>query len=1076
MKSLKSNYSVRSSGLSTLRQLVLPVRPPALNQLVITNSQTSDAPKIGPEPHPSPKAIGCAWSFSACKAMLAVSLSLAFLGFSSTVRAQLTISDDFNSGGPDTANGWTAYEGSVNSDDGSHTREVQYTNDPAGSGLVYRLINHAPHNEAGIFTRGASIRNDATYTTSFFVASDVVRWDDTAMIGLAGTFLLAKAQTPGSLTTFGYLTGYLSGGPLAPQGLLGFIEFQSELQATYPDEFTGGFALTPKLDSSKGYRYVFHSGLPADLGGLLIAEMYDRYDLLEPIARGVARDDVNNASHPQGVSGIGNLNVGAKDTVDWTGTADTTFDNFYASANSNNFVGFIGVPQVVNLVPAVQTLFYTIPATNQITFTASTFNTNQINTNTLKLFLNSVDVSSQLSFTEVRDLIIGTHNTNFTVRFNGTLTSNTIYNGKIIVLDMSGKGTTNTWVFDTFRTNGTVTIEAEDFNYNAGQFQDNPPVSGLKPDGSQPPGTGGGVGYYDLVGQEDLDYHDTHRTGIDPVERNQYRTMDFAGTTQARMQRDRDVRQQYRDADVGEYFVTGLSAGDWMNYTRTFPSGNYQVYLRCSSQKAQAVQFDEVTAGSATSNQTTVVRGLFLVPNTGGSSRMRYIPLTDAAGNIRTLSLTAAVKTFRVTDLESSQANTLDVGDLQLNYLLFLPASAASSPQRPFVGYASPAGGTVIFDPEGTAQISIVNPDSGTSVNPGSVQLKFDGVNVTGSATITPVPTGASISYKPPGFLLPNSTHTLNVAFSDSGSVSQTNQWSFAVINMPTLLASDRESTGPDNSFAGRIHKAQDADPTAHTVGSFNNNISRAERQLAGTLGNADTLMPFVNEADTNGGLAAVSFVEPTAIHYEQCGFGTPLLGQAKPYPLINLAPYPSCDQPNQPTPDHFAIAASIKLSLAAGIYRMGFDADDEVLVQAGPAGTNWQGFALSKILGSSETIPGERRDDSGQGQFNFAVQTNGVYNFRIIQEEGGGSAWVDWFWVNRATGARDLVRPMALESAPAATGPYATESGALINPSAHTITLPKSGSTRFYRLRSSTAYTLSNPSFSGNNVVLNYQ
>src|ERR1043166_3632873 len=117
MKSLKSNYSVRSSGLSTLRQLVLPVRPPALNQLVITNSQTSDAPKIGPEPHPSPKAIGCAWSFSACKAMLAVSLSLAFLGFSSTVRAQLTIWDDFNGGAPDTATGWTAYEASVNSAD-----------------------------------------------------------------------------------------------------------------------------------------------------------------------------------------------------------------------------------------------------------------------------------------------------------------------------------------------------------------------------------------------------------------------------------------------------------------------------------------------------------------------------------------------------------------------------------------------------------------------------------------------------------------------------------------------------------------------------------------------------------------------------------------------------------------------------------------------------------------------------------------------------------------------------------------------------------------------------------------------
>ncbi|PYJ02773.1 MAG: hypothetical protein DME25_15240 [Verrucomicrobia bacterium] len=253
---------------------------------------------------------------------------MTILGLTAGVQAQLTISDDFDDGND---LGWTAYEG------GPGTREVRF------HGGQYQIINHGSFDESGIFTRGASIRNDATYSGEFFVATDVVGWAPKETIGFAGPFILARVTTPGSLTTFGYLTTILPGGPLSPQSLMGFVEFQSELQATGPDQYTGGTVLTAALDPAKGYRYVFHSGLPADLGGLLIAELYDLTDLLEPVARGVARDDLNNASHTSGVSGIGNFQVGEQDTADWTGTADTTFDNFYASPDSNNFVGFITV-------------------------------------------------------------------------------------------------------------------------------------------------------------------------------------------------------------------------------------------------------------------------------------------------------------------------------------------------------------------------------------------------------------------------------------------------------------------------------------------------------------------------------------------------------------------------------------------------------------------------------------------------------------------------------------------------------------------------------------------------------------
>src|SRR5437867_1592638 len=214
---------------STLRQERPPMKSPEINSLI--PSRCSSPPTIG---------ITRSWSWPGCSGILALGLSLALLSLTSTARAASPpVSDNFDDATDAGTNGiWTGYEGSAG------TREVQFPPDGSG-GFAYRIINHAPKDESGIFTRGASIRNDANYQDQFFVASDVLTWNDTAMVGAAGTFVLAKAQTPGSLTTFGYLTGYLAGGPLAPQGLMLFIEFQSELQATFPDLVTGGAALTP---------------------------------------------------------------------------------------------------------------------------------------------------------------------------------------------------------------------------------------------------------------------------------------------------------------------------------------------------------------------------------------------------------------------------------------------------------------------------------------------------------------------------------------------------------------------------------------------------------------------------------------------------------------------------------------------------------------------------------------------------------------------------------------------------------------------------------------------------------------
>src|SRR5207253_638120 len=83
---------------------------------------------------------------------------------------------------------------------------------------------------------------------------------------------------------------------------------------------------------------------------------------------------------------------------------------------------------------------------------------------------------------------------------------------------------------------------------------------------------------------------------------------------------------------------------------------------------------------------------------------------------------------------------------------------------------------------------------------------------------------------------------------------------------------------------------------------------------------------------------------------------------------------------------------------------------------------------------------------------FDYLVATNGIYRLRLLQEQRDGRASLEWYWVNPTTGARELVRPLVLESAANANGPYAMDATALINPDAKTVVVPMSGNARFYR------------------------
>ncbi len=62
------------------------------------------------------------------------------------------------------------------------------------------------------------------------------------------------------------------------------------------------------------------------------------------------------------------------------------------------------------------------------------------------------------------------------------------------------------------------------------------------------------------------------------------------------------------------------------------------------------------------------------------------------------------------------------------------------------------------------------------------------------------------------------------------------------------------------------------------------------------------------------------------------------------------------------------------------------------------------------------------------------------------------------------------------LESAAKAAGPYTDAIGQSVNLVTKTITVPMSGSTQFYRIRSGTALTFTSAIIAGGNVVITYK
>lgn len=534
------------------------------------------------------------------------------------------------------------------------------------------------------------------------------------------------------------------------------------------------------------------------------------------------------------------------------------------------------------------------------------------------------------------------------------LADNTAYAGQISVTDSGGQVATFPLVFDTFTETSALIIEAEDYNHSRGQFTDKPAPNQFAP----------------LVGAGEIDFHD-----VTPASAGAYRA-DAVDTVAS----NDTARQKYLDAGATDYDVGLVEQGEWLNYTRTFAAGKYEAYLRSASSVAQQVRFDLVTGDRTKTAQTTSLLGTF--PISGGGNVHTYSRLSDAFGNPISVNL-SGVQTLRLTMPDASI-------NLLMNYLVFAPAGAAVAP--PLVAFASPAPNSINLLPDDLEQIVILNGDK--SVALGSVKLSFDGKDVTSAATIASIATGVSILFRPASDLALSSTHTNALTFSDTSAPAQTftNQWTFKVANLPVLKAAwaSAPGSGRTNGFNIKIHKARNS---AQGL-LFPNIASRAELQVADRLNDADTGKPYVNEAAGPNGDGL--YAETKVINYSQDGTDRGAFPGDQPFPHLSPA--------DVPDPNHFAMAVTAYLELSAGLHRFGVRRDDGFKLTSGPS------FAAADATLALGAFEPDGESGTATTEFDFVVEADGVYPFRLIWFENTGGADVEWYSVNRTSGAATLI------------------------------------------------------------------
>lgn len=410
------------------------------------------------------------------------------------------------------------------------------------------------------------------------------------------------------------------------------------------------------------------------------------------------------------------------------GTATVRYRFAFLQAGSQGGAVYVDdtvLNQVTGSVPPVigslfpQNMIFVNPA-DGITFTATSPSGNTIANSGIRVLVNGADVSSSLE-------ISGSASSK-NVAYHG-LQSNRTYTASITVTDSTGLTASANTYFETTWVGVPPVLyswEAEDFDFDGGMYINSPALCNA----------GGNANcYFGKVGVEGVD---EHHTGGAP--NHFYRPDDAVGTVPS----GDYARKNYYLAGVQDYRVDPFNGGDWLNYTRDWPSGTYWVVGRLSTDISLS---GSLTLSVVNPDTTTTDLGMFSIASGLGWSTFQNVFLKDTNGNNAAVTLNGKT-TLRVTS----------GGNLLPGFFMLVPAQV----DLPTLSNVYPTG-THPF--EYTNALSFTVTTVGATFPANGITVNLDGNDISSNLVVTGSTSVKNVVYP---HLLPNAVHFAIIAATNS--------------------------------------------------------------------------------------------------------------------------------------------------------------------------------------------------------------------------------------------------------------------------------------------------------------------
>ena len=412
--------------------------------------------------------------------------------------------------------------------------------------------------------------------------------------------------------------------------------------------------------------YLLHNSSNGGLG--------DQYDVGVPY-----QNWTNTAVSPPGTTFV------KVELCNPNGTGSAWFDNAKLTAP-------ISPPVIANLYPDGSVL---LQGTNQFSFQVTS--AAPLNRSGIVVTINGTNVSGSL-------VVTGSGTTNVNVSYSG-LKPNQSYTAVISVTDTVNPSSFKNITFDTFTPS--YVWESEDYDFSGGQFINNPVLSN----------TANANSYFGVSGTAGIDFYDWSASGPQSYRPDAMSTS-VSGDT---------PRQNFVDAGVLDYVVgyfngAGFTSGgnvgldsyvpqEWVNYTRNFTPGTYNIYARIAGGNGgtATVPLSLVVSGQRTSSQTVTNLGNFSFPADDWGA-FHYVPLTDQLGNKVQVAL-SGTETLRVS--AGSGAN--------LNFFMLIPPDT----DTPTITGVYPDGTTLV---QGTNELAFTVGSASHVIPQTNVMVVLNGV------------------------------------------------------------------------------------------------------------------------------------------------------------------------------------------------------------------------------------------------------------------------------------------------------------------------------------------------------------